>query len=86
MDRAQLLVVDDEPASRYGIKKALTPFKLTIQEASDGNQALQMISQLNPDVVILDINLPGIDGLTVLDRNIQAESFTVGHCYHCIWL
>jgi two-component system response regulator AtoC/two-component system nitrogen regulation response regulator NtrX len=66
LERAQLLVVDDEAASRYGIKKALSPFKLTIQEASDGNQALQMISQLNPDVVILDINLPGIDGLSVL--------------------
>jgi two-component system response regulator AtoC/two-component system nitrogen regulation response regulator NtrX len=66
LDRAQLLVVDDEPASRYGIKKALTPFKLSIQEAADGNQALQMISQLNPDVVILDINLPGMDGLSVL--------------------
>ncbi|HSE40745.1 MAG TPA: sigma-54 dependent transcriptional regulator [Acidobacteriota bacterium] len=66
MDRAQLLVVDDEPASRYGIKKALTPFKLNIQEAADGNQAIQMISQLNPDLVILDINLPGVDGLSVL--------------------
>ncbi len=71
MDKAQLLVVDDEPASRYGIKKALTPFKLSIQEASEGKQALEMISQLNPDLVILDINLPGMDGLAVLAEATQ---------------
>jgi DNA-binding NtrC family response regulator len=71
LDKAQLLVVDDEPASRYGIKKALTPFKLSIQEASEGKQALEMISQLNPDLVILDINLPGMDGLAVLAETTQ---------------
>ena len=71
MDKAQLLVVDDEPAARYGIKKALTPFKLSIQEASEGKQALEMISQLNPDLVILDINLPGMDGLAVLAETTQ---------------
>jgi DNA-binding NtrC family response regulator len=71
LDKAQLLVVDDEPASRYGIKKALTPFKLSIQEASEGKQALEMISQLNPDLVILDINLPGMDGLAVLAEATQ---------------
>src|SRR5262249_37074650 len=68
MDKAQLLIVDDEPASRYGIKKALAPFRLQIQEAGDGKQAVEKIRQLSPDLVILDINLPGMDGLSVLSE------------------
>ena len=68
MDRAQILIVDDEPASRYGIKKALTSFRFQVQEASDGKQALEKIKQLSPDLMILDINLPGMDGLSVLSE------------------
>lgn len=68
MDKAQLLIVDDEPASRYGIRKALNPFRFLIQEASDGKQALEKIRQLNPDLMILDVNLPGMDGLSVLSE------------------
>jgi two-component system response regulator AtoC/two-component system nitrogen regulation response regulator NtrX len=68
MERAQLLIVDDEAGSRYGIKKALASFRLTIYEAADGKEALEKISQLAPDLVILDINLPEIDGLTVLSE------------------
>ncbi|HSP05783.1 MAG TPA: sigma-54 dependent transcriptional regulator, partial [Acidobacteriota bacterium] len=66
MEKAHLLIVDDEPASRYGIRKALSPFHFQIQEASDGKQALEKIRQCNPDLMILDVNLPGIDGLSVL--------------------
>jgi DNA-binding NtrC family response regulator len=66
MEKAQLLIVDDEPSSRYGIKKALASFPLVVQEAGDGQEALDKINQLAPDVVILDINLPGLDGLSVL--------------------
>lgn len=68
MDRAQLLIVDDEPGSRYGIKKALSGFRFAIHEASDGKEALEKIHQFSPDLVILDINLPEIDGLSVLSQ------------------
>lgn len=68
MEKAQLLIVDDEPASRYGIRKALTPFKFQVQEASDGKQAIEKVRQLNPDLMILDVNLPGMDGLSVLSE------------------
>jgi len=68
MEKAQLLIVDDEPASRYGIKKALSSFRFTIQEAGTGKEALQKIAQLGPDLVILDLNLPEMDGLSVLSE------------------
>ena len=60
------MIVDDEPASRYGIRKALSPFRFQIQEAADGKQALEKIRLLSPDLMILDVNLPGMDGLSVL--------------------
>src|SRR4029078_6972254 len=68
MEKPLLLVVDDEPASRYGIKKALSPFRFSIQEAGTGKEALDKIEHLNPDLVILDVNLPEMDGLSVLSE------------------
>ena len=66
MEKPLLLVVDDEPAARYGIKKALSPFRFSIQEAGTGKEALDKIQHLSPDLVILDVNLPEMDGLSVL--------------------
>jgi DNA-binding NtrC family response regulator len=68
MEKPLLLIVDDEPASRYGIKKALTQFRFAVQEAGDGKEALDKIHQLLPDLVILDVNLPEMDGLSVLSQ------------------
>ena len=68
MEKALLLIVDDEAGSRYGIRKALSQFRFTIQEASDGKEALEKIHQLGPDLVILDVNLPEMDGLAVLSQ------------------
>lgn len=66
MDKALLLIVDDEPGSRYGIKKALSSFRLQTIEAADGEDALDKIRHHNPEIVILDVNLPKKDGLSVL--------------------
>ena len=54
MEKALVLVVDDEPASRYALKKALSSFRFTFQEAGDGKEALEKIELFNPDLVILD--------------------------------
>ena len=53
MEKPLLLIVDDEPGSRYGIKKALSQFRFAIQEAGDGKEALDKIQQLLPDLVSL---------------------------------
>ena len=68
MEKAQILIVDDEPGSRYGIKKALSSFRFQVQEAGNGEEALEKIKLYNPDLVILDVNLPQRDGLSVLSE------------------
>ena len=61
-----VLIADDEAAARYGVKKALARQQCRILEAADGTQALQLIQNEQPDLVLLDIHMPGQDGLSVL--------------------
>jgi diguanylate cyclase (GGDEF)-like protein/PAS domain S-box-containing protein len=57
-----VLVVDDEPFMRRTIREALEPFGFEVAEAVDGLQALELIPRLSPDVVLLDIIMPKLDG------------------------
>lgn len=59
-------MVDDEASMRRNISDLLSPLGYETLEAGDGEEALQMLMQEKPHVVILDINLPKKDGLTVL--------------------
>jgi two-component system response regulator EvgA len=72
-----VLIVDDHPVIRGAVKIVL---KLEgykrIHEAACGNEVLPMIRELKPELVILDLNLPSLDGLDVLAR-IQTEE---AHC------
>ncbi|MBI3725994.1 sigma-54-dependent Fis family transcriptional regulator [bacterium] len=64
----RVLIVDDEPAARVGMKRALAKGGYDLAEAKDGNEALSQIAALAPDLVFLDLNMPGLDGFGVLDR------------------
>lgn len=64
----RILVVDDEPANRRLIKAILAPEGPMIVEASDGAQALQRIEEGAIDLVILDVLMPGLDGIAVCAR------------------
>jgi two-component system response regulator MprA len=61
----RILVVDDDRAVREALRRALTLANYEVQVAADGEQALEQIVQSVPDAVVLDIGLPGIDGLEV---------------------
>ncbi|WP_019508637.1 response regulator transcription factor [Pleurocapsa sp. PCC 7319] len=66
----RILIVDDQNIVREGIKILLeqaTEIEV-VGAAEDGNIALQEMEKLQPDIVLLDINMPGIDGLTVADK------------------
>jgi two-component system, OmpR family, response regulator MprA len=58
-------VVDDEPAVRDALKRALSVEGYQVDVASDGNEALDRLGQISPDLIVLDILMPGIDGLEV---------------------
>ncbi|KOC30214.1 LuxR family transcriptional regulator [Comamonas testosteroni] len=72
--RKKVLIVDDHPLICEAIRQALLPIGFeTVGETADGIDALCMIESLTPDIVILDIGLEKLDGLTVLKRITREE-------------
>jgi len=65
----RVLIVDDHPIVRAGLRRLLAAEpNLQISEAASGQEAIGTFRDLRPDLVILDLNLPGISGLEVLNR------------------
>lgn len=73
MSYATILVVDDEPAIVKTVRAYLENEGYTVHAATDGPSALKAARSFRPDLVILDIMLPGMDGIEVL-RTLQKES------------
>jgi DNA-binding response OmpR family regulator len=67
-----VLVVDDEPMVREVVATYLQRDGLVVHEAGDGTEALAWLASNRPDLVVLDIMLPGTDGLTIM-RRLRAE-------------
>jgi DNA-binding response OmpR family regulator len=70
--RGLVLVVEDEPSIADVIKRNLTAAGYTAQHEADGEAALAAVRRLKPAAIILDIGLPGIDGVEVC-RRLRAE-------------
>lgn len=64
----RILIVDDEPSILNVISAYLKPEGYEVFTASDGNQAIKAAHSFRPDLVILDVMLPGLDGIEVLTR------------------
>ncbi|MCZ2148575.1 MAG: response regulator transcription factor [Bryobacterales bacterium] len=62
----RVLVVDDEPAIRRFLRVSLEAHGYTLHEASTGEEALHIIPACRPDLIILDMGLPGMDGTEVV--------------------
>ena len=71
----RIMLVDDEPAVRRGLKMRLelTKERCVVGETGDGTAALLLIRQLDPDVVVMDVELPGQDGIC-LSGMLRAEN------------
>jgi CheY-like chemotaxis protein len=64
-----VLLIDDEETSRYVLRQMLAGYgSLRVQEAETGAEGLRLARAWQPDVVLLDLRLPDIDGFDVMDR------------------
>ena len=68
MNRIRLLVVDDEARVRQGLQMrlALEPDLEIVGEAGDGTAALHLARELRPDVIVIDLVMPGMDGFQAI--------------------
>ena len=73
MSTANILVVDDEPQIRRVLRSTLSFRGYTISEASSGEEALQLVPKLKPDLILLDVNLLGMSGVDTC-REIRRSS------------
>lgn len=62
----KVLIIDDEPLVRRSLRRALESQSFLVHEAVDGKQGLQVWEQVHPDLVFLDILMPGLTGPQVL--------------------
>jgi two-component system, OmpR family, KDP operon response regulator KdpE len=63
MNSTTILVVDDEPQIRRVMRTTLTAAGYSIVEARSGEEALEKIRNVRADLILVDINMPGLDGL-----------------------
>jgi len=68
METKSVLVVDDEKNIRLTVVQSLKPLRLGVETASGGEEALGKLEEKSYDLVLLDLKMPGIDGIEVLKR------------------
>lgn len=68
LNAKRILVVDDQYGIRLLLKEVFSKENLNISQASNGNQALEVIQQEKPDLILLDMKMPGMDGIELLRR------------------
>jgi DNA-binding NarL/FixJ family response regulator len=74
-DPIRILVCDDHPMFRAGVRAMLwsTPGLTIVGEAGDGESAVEMARRLRPDIVLMDLNMPGCNGVEATRRILESQ-------------
>lgn len=64
-DQRTILYVEDNPENRLLVRRILLAEGYSLIEAKDANEALNLLSSKHPDLILMDINMPGVDGYTL---------------------
>ena len=75
MAKDTILIVDDNPVNMKLIRILLTGEGYNVRMAADAKEALEVLTEVHPSLILMDIQLPGIDGLE-LTRRLKAEPTT----------
>ena len=73
MNAGKLLVVDDESSVRHSLATYLKDSGFEVLEAQDGREGLEQIRSQNPELVLCDLRMPGMDGLELLGKIAEEE-------------
>src|SRR6185503_9582247 len=74
----RIVIADDHPIFRDGLRKLLVledDFRV-VAEAKDGKEVLEVLDEYQPDILLLDLKMPGLDGLTALQKLQNARTKT----------
>lgn len=73
-EKIRILLVDDQSLIRVGFRLVLEAEDdmVVVGEAGDGQAAISMAASLRPDVILMDVRMPGVDGIAATDRIVQA--------------
>lgn len=70
MENIRLLIADDHPVVRAGLEGMISrqPDMEVVGEAADGREAIELVHRLKPDVILMDLRMPGMDGVSAIEE------------------